>query len=204
MAKSKSRPTGRKKKRKPQKSTRAITNQAPQEHLTSLPKPLRIAFLFASRFFFKTWKTLGAVLVIVGAIQAYFFFSDRISIIPGASLAPNTPFATTFTLSNDGQFSLYSVEFQCIYNAVDIVQGPRLQDMGGVVRDFDVPEVRANDKTTAICYFPDENAQIAQADISMAVTYRPEFLLWRTTRRFRFKTSRQADGKYQWLPIAGS
>jgi hypothetical protein len=41
---------------------------------------------------------------------------------------------------------------------------------------------------------------IARADIVIEISFRPSFLLWKQTNRFRFITHRTNDGLLQWTP----
>jgi hypothetical protein len=148
----------------------------------------------------------------LGLVTAILYFNARISVTPGPILKTDDPFiadpfTTTFTLSNDGPFSIYDLEFSCLHNRVDVNDptGPvSMINTRGTdeVNNYNVKvkEVRASEKTTTACYFPPWN--VRAADVSIEVTYRPSFSFWRKTQLFRFVTKIQSDGSYQWLPLA--
>jgi hypothetical protein len=179
-------------------------------YLAYLIKPFFPVYSAASKFFIASWKILVAAGTILGLITAILYFTARVSVTPGPILKASDPsiadpFTTTFTLSNDGAFSIYNLEFSCVHNRIVV------NDSTGPVSvintrgtdefyDWNVEEVRASEKTSTICYFPPYD--IRDADVSIEVVYRPSFSFWRKTQQFRFVTEIHSDGSYQWLPMA--
>lgn len=188
-----------------------IPLQRLKTHLAQPPKPLVAVYSAASKSFIASWKILAAAGTILGLVTAILFFTARVSVIPGpivktADPTIADPFTTTFTLSNDGAFSIYDLDFSCVHNRVEVNDptGPvsMINTRGTDSRTYNVhiKEVKASEKTTTICYFPPWD--VRYADVSIEVTYRPNFHFWRKTQLFRFVTEIQSDGSYQWLPLA--
>jgi hypothetical protein len=71
------------------------------------------------------------------------------------------------------------------------------------VARFDVPFLRSGEKTAVACPY---NSQISMrkplmsADVAIAVTFRPDYVPWSSLSDFRFRTVRQPDGTFRWLP----
>jgi hypothetical protein len=187
-----------------------IPLQRLKTHLAHVKKPLLPIYSAVSKSFSASWKILAGAGTILGLLTAILFFTARVSVMPGPILKISDPFiadpfTATFTLSNEGAFSIYDLHFSCIHNRIVVNDATGLVTVGNTrgideVNNYDVKEVRASEKTTTTCYFPPWS--VRKADVSIEVTYRPSFSLWRKTQLFRFVTELQNDGSYQWLPLA--
>lgn len=198
---------GKKKARKARSQGRRAAKAIPTprrrsgQHQSVLRKSLLTVYSTASRFFLHSWKLLGAIALLIGLVQGYFFFTSRLSASPGPAFRPSDPFTSAFTLSNDGQFSIYDVEFLCLHNQTDVETRVSIQNIATNPRIFNVQQVRANERTTTTCPRPALNT-VERADVSIVARYRPAFTFWQKTQRFRFVTAQQSDGTFQWLPMA--
>jgi hypothetical protein len=94
----------------------------------------------------------------------------RLSVTPGVTLKSSDPFAS--------YFSLYSVQFQCRANDVTYARETRLMNILGHADAFNVPELRANEKTTTSCYIRmTTGKRLESADISVMVSISPALFL---------------------------
>lgn len=149
------------------------------------------------------WKVLGAILVILTAVSQFYFFSSRLSVEPGATLKASDPFTTIFTLHNEGQFSVYDVQFECSIDEVLYPNNITAQDNVVTTDAFDIPELASNAKTSSPCYFPIEvSFDIITVTVSLRISYRPSFYPLRRTETFTFTGKPKTDGGYAWIPLA--
>jgi len=108
-----------------------------------------------------------------------------------------------FTVHNTGGLSLYSLKFGCYGKKVTFGGSIEVVDSWNHVSTFDVPELRADEKTSTPCYVGFGAAKpLESADIAIVVSYRSSFVPWRTEHRSRFIATRDADGTYHWIEMA--
>jgi len=149
------------------------------------------------------WKILGVASLVLGAVSLFYFFTWRISITPGATLKNSDPFATMFILQNDGQFSIYDIEFSCVLNDVKYGNNVELSKILSHIGTFNVPILDANAKTSTPCYLSFGTSHPAmRADVTLFVSYRPSFYPFRRTKSFRYFATLKDDNTYAWIPMA--
>jgi hypothetical protein len=154
---------------------------------------------------------IGAAALILGVYASYVQLAPRISVSPSASLNPSDPFSTPFEVSNDGYLSIRDVQFLCRLTDVQAqppginlsfenigVMGPDqfLGDKSQNIRDIG-PGRQATTKCNLSPIFP--VMPIDRADISITVSYKPDYLWSPRSEDFRFVTVRSSDGQLRWV-----
>jgi hypothetical protein len=150
-----------------------------------------------------TWKVTIAISAALGLVSQVYFFTWRLSVAPGPTLKDSNPFTSMFVLQNDGQFSLYAIQFSCTSNTVKTANHIQFERMLGSTQSYDVAELAANDRTSTPCFVGYESSgPVLSADITLNVSYRPSFSPFRRSKHFRFTATRKDDGTYAWIQTA--
>jgi hypothetical protein len=153
-------------------------------------------------------RSVGWVVgVAVTVLSLGTFGWPRLSASSLTSLDPKNPFATPFTISNDGWLPLYDVTYSCTVEEM-IYRGRRLMWDAEASRNEIFPALRMNQKATCQCsFFMRPPAAETNITATLDVSYRPfpapASWGWRARKRFRFKTAAGADGNLYWLPQPG-
>lgn len=150
-----------------------------------------------------TWTCIGVIVLLLGLPPLWHFFSWRLSVEPGETLKEGDPFATRFTLKNDGEFALYDVQVICGLDHVVFRNDVRFTNSLSQTSEYNVRVLDAGISTSAICYFPISlGMPLVSADITLTASYQPTFYPFRVHRAFRFQALKKSDGKYVWFPLA--
>jgi hypothetical protein len=72
-----------------------------------------------SRLVTSIWFYFVALATVFGLIGGYILFVPRLSVSTSTALDVDNPFSTSFAVSNDGHFSLYSIRYECNLNKVE-------------------------------------------------------------------------------------
>ena len=151
--------------------------------------------------FYSVWTYIVAFSVIVGLIGFFYNMSSRISVVCQLPPDSNKPFPTPFEVQNQGNLSIYDVEFSCIIQKTETNKGSEAYNLRTRIERPLIPAIRAGEKSTFYCtFFWREN--IVYADIAVEVKYRPKFLFWKKEKHFRFVTKKDARGRFVWSPRA--
>lgn len=151
-----------------------------------------------------TWKVAGLAFAVLGMISTLGYFRARVSVTPGQTLKDSDPFATMFTLQNEGEFTLYNVKFSCLIDTSGF-ENRTYKVAGNFANDpsFDVPELASGVKTNAPCYAGfDLNSPVTHADATLIVSYRPSFYPFRKTSQFHYRAYQKPDKSYAWVETA--
>lgn len=160
------------------------------------------------------WKSLSCIvslftflLGILTLVSLFYFFSPTIAVSPAEQLHILDPFSVTFEISNQGIRKVYNVKIAC---HIDELRTPRETTIissgetleGDDILDEDevVPILKSGKTISARCRSFYANVLPLKANITLSISYRPSFWLWRSTEPFKFILKRTADGKLIWLP----
>ncbi len=155
----------------------------------------------------KAARVVSIIALLIGLSAAILQHLPRISVIPSSSLDPSNPFATPFTVSNDGYLDVYNATIVCNLKYVkdaneNTVVGPfPVYGQTTLARDL-----APGFPVTVPCNFPSRGAAvlfeapIATAKISISVQFRPAFLPWRRSRAYNFFMARDNQGQIHWFP----
>jgi len=181
------------------KGPRHSTNTKPLE-------PRRSSSIRAIRRIWKLLAGIAVVLTILGVVT----FLPRISVsIPDVVADNRDPFASPFSVKNDGYFPIYSIGLQCYVGQITFLHGR------GGLRDFTYSGIRGTDLTVnklsagdsadfkclRLFEFQDD---VNTADITVSVYFSVYFLATLVPKHFcvkcfGFSTRTDHEGKLHWL-----
>jgi hypothetical protein len=152
-------------------------------------------------------KLIVGISVVLGIAAAFFALSPHVSVLPLSSLNPSDPFATAFSITNDGPLSIHNVTFTCLLRDVRYPESHSFISNTSVDSEHRtaINIIGARERSTVSCALPITSGQpVLNADMDIVVEYRPSFWPWRIEQKFRFKTERATDKLLHWFPRADS
>ena len=180
-----------------------------KQHKPDNNKPERqIAESQTHKAFSVLWKGFGVLALIFGVVQGVASFVPRLSVYNASALNPSDPFSTPFILSNDGMLDIYSIEYSCAGNFIETESHNIVSDVEAThwtpgrqilsPAEKDSFPCGLKGAVEALGVFP--MVSIKTADITLNISFRPRFIVWKQTKSFRFITARTSDNQLQWLP----
>ncbi len=167
-------------------------------HRTRLPQ-----FVHAVRAgITRTRVIITAAATAIGLLIAIPSIQPRILVEPGEALNPTDAFSTPFIVTNDGQLALRDVSLRCNLRKVEAGGSQSgVENLSTATADPPTRQILPGERETYICFFPFQfPSPITDADISVTVRFRSQWLPGRYERRFRFVTLPRSDDKLQWSP----
>jgi hypothetical protein len=165
---------------------------------------------------------VGVVALLLGLADAATTFMAKVSVSPSTQPDQRRPQSSICILKNDSVLPIYSVDFRFRWKALRYVNNEgvfqnqwfEVQDRSG---DTALPGVRigrlaASQETTVQCSFVPgweifeksmKLGEVGEATLLIDVSYK-SFLLWRETKHFRFRASRDVNGNFDWVPETDS
>jgi hypothetical protein len=164
----------------------------------------RRAWRISWRYLRATWKVFAFVVIVIATVLGlYEVLLPRLSVSQIEPLNPSDPFTARLTIRNSGYFSVYNVEVKCVEH--DVTTERRATMRGFTIipgSDRSFAEIAPDQSATVYCpvsgVFAFESP-VKKADMEFIFDYRPEYLFWRRTSRFRFVTVRTSDGTLRWI-----
>jgi hypothetical protein len=159
-------------------------------------------------FVSRSWKIIVGASSVVGLIGGLMYFAARVTVSSLTPLNPTDPFSTPFSISNDGAFSIYDVEFSCSLNDVKFPNGGGMSNLS--VGGYGLPPIKvieAGEKATYQCLIgSQETPKGSQADIHVVVSYQPKFIPCRIDKPYRFVMKQGSDKQWYWFqqPVSES
>ncbi len=151
-------------------------------------------------------KAVFVVATLVGGISGVASLLPRVSLSSEESLDVSDPFSTPFVVSNEGLLDLNDVKIFCgVERVVALdghveVQGPGNYGAGFPVASFAAERIEPGQKQSFVCKFHlPKRFPVNYADIAVAVSFRPEWGIWRKEKLYGFHTVRSLDGTLHWL-----
>ena len=164
------------------------------------PAPLKLRSKFLL-WFSRFWKLIVATSVVLCTIVSFLSLTPNISVSTSQSLDPKDPLATPFVITNNGPLPVHDVEILFGINKMT-TPPPMNQTILNLSLGYakpPIPTLKARETMTFWCppvfKFKDP---INYGDISVLVSYRPDFLFWRKTVPYRFVTLRSKEGTIFW------
>jgi hypothetical protein len=171
---------------------------------------------FIRGFLSSFWGLICSISVVLGIVGTIFAFLTKISVQSENSLTPFNLSMATFIVSNDSMLPLSDVSYGCkTYNVTpNKVSKEFLTGKEGELGSIDTVEVspgpaylystlQPGDKESFECMtlqMAMVEKPIRNADLDMAISYRPLWILWKQERKFKFKAKETDDGKIIWIP----
>lgn len=153
--------------------------------------------------FLKTIKVIAAIIVGLGGLLSYAFFIPRISVSPStAPLNPDNPFATPFTLKNEGSLPIQNISAKVNMVRVTDAEGRGLQNIVLINSINNFPPLKSNRETSL-----DINPEFLVMGLKTpfneaAIDIIVEFTSWPLSHResFRFIMKQSTTGESNWYP----
>jgi hypothetical protein len=166
-----------------------------------LPKPE------ASRSWFSRIPLIGRVTFFVIGLPSLYVgllsVLPRISVAPQENLRSADPLTAPFVVANDGYVDVHAVVFQCV---IDVLETPRhnlIQNSVALPTQdiYQLGDIAAGGSTTSFCGHAIATPEgFIKAHVTMNVFFRPDFLLWRTSKSFHFQGIMNEKGAIRWMP----
>ena len=154
------------------------------------------------------WKWFVAFAIVFGVVQGLAAFAPRLSVYQSSALDVSNPFSNPFIISNDGMLDIHSIEYSCISNFIETESHIILKDVSAEnwipgrqilspseKDSFSCPLKNAMKQSLGLRVLP-----IKTADITLEISFRPSWAVWKQTKSFRFIAARTSDNQLQWLP----
>lgn len=126
----------------------------------------------------------------------------RVSITPEDLLRSTEPLSAPLLVSNDGFLDIHSAKISCQVNHIlDAMHASvNISTANGVAGSFELGDIGAGGRTTTFCADGVTlNTPAVEADMVVLLTFRPDFLLWRTTRKFHLRGTVDEKGTFRWV-----
>jgi hypothetical protein len=145
--------------------------------------------------------TTGKVLVFLVGIPGLYVgilsVLPRISITPQEPLQRHEPFSAPFIISNDGYSTVHTINLTCSLDSVLDTHRNRYTNVT-TPSSQNIDYLAAGGRSTFDC--PVGNLQILEADFSIIVSFRPDFLPWHKIEIFHFRARIADNGSVRWFP----
>jgi hypothetical protein len=149
------------------------------------------------------WKAIFFVLGIPGIVIGILSVLPMPTVTPGELLDRSDPFSASFRVSNDGFFALHAVQFECEINIIDSRGVKILRTLGHEPIDFPIGDLASHGFTTTFCTTGIKGLDLPIfAHITIRLSFRPDFLPWRSSRTFPIQTVTGQDGLIHWIPVS--
>jgi hypothetical protein len=168
------------------------------------PRPAKKNKLPAIRFHIAIGKVVVYVLGICATLIGIWSAYPKLAVAPGDVWNNKDPLSIPLTISNNGQFEIYSAHLRC---QVDYVWNTT-ESMGfsslNLVEPDDLPigELAGGGYTTTFCNNPlrimGPGDQLA-AQVVLVISFRPSFWPWRIERNFYLRGTSDGNGKVRWI-----
>ena len=168
---------------------------------------IRLACRVVWRYLLRpTQRAVVGIIILLAAGSEIYYSTWRMSVTPGETLKASDPFTTIFVLHNEGQFSMYDIEFGCLVHDVlyPNQKGIPVSQVSAHMpsKSFNVPQLEANGRTSTPCWMPALLTAPESVDISILVSYRPGFSPFRRRNAFRFIARPNDKGGYSLTPMS--
>ncbi len=152
-------------------------------------------------------KYILAGIAVLGFLIALLTLLPRITVNASEPVDPTNSLSALFTITNSGFIPLRKVSASLGLGEIQPVGKPLDPDVG-----FDNPSGLARTAWSNHSLDMDDSYTISpfemihaygdrQAAIEIIIQYNPWLLPWTVTRRFRFETRRQSNGRLYWYSI---
>jgi|GEM_PF-6731406 len=188
--------------------------------LTRVQQWLRQRYVRRALSVFRILGTaVGVIALLLGLADATTTFMAKVSVSPSTQPDQRRPQSSFCILKNDSVLPIYSVDFRYRWKALRYInndpvlyqnQWLELQDSGvtPIMPGVGINKLAAAQETTVPCNFIPgldifeksmKLGDVGEATLLIDVSYK-SFLLWRETKRFRFRASRDVNGNFEWVP----
>jgi len=169
------------------------------------------------------WLLFGELVMLLWAVALWDSYRPKITISPGGTLNPKTPFATYFIMQNQGALPISNIKYLSHLTVVS--------PQGSILGATNISQVETREQNVSVipqmksleCYSLSVHYQQVQVNthftgatnqiiatnefiigtllLSFDVSYEPKFFKKRTETLY-FNGVMDVDGNWQWLPTA--
>ena len=179
-------------KRNRQKNKGQVVNKPTTQ---SLLHPLKVLVQF--------WKPIYVfVSVVLGMFVTILTLSPSVTVAPTQTLNLRDPLATPFIITNESLLAIHSVEISCGINKISSsAMNSSVENLSLGYAKPPIAILNQKEQNTFLCppTFKFESP-IDIGDITVDITYRPDFLFWHQNHSSRFVTGKDSSGVVHWYP----
>ena len=118
------------------------------------------------------------------------------------------PLSVRFIVSNDGPMTVHAMKITCVLMRMDTPYRSRIHSFDIPSESLTVSRMEPGKKQALPCAFRSllqlvglpPSGPMANAELSVAIEFRPDYVFWNVTRELRFTTFRASDGNLYWKP----
>jgi hypothetical protein len=150
----------------------------------------------------KIWQAVIFVLGVPGLYVGILSTLPRISVKPGDLLHSSQPLSVPLVVSNDGILDIHAAKVTCavhrIASSTDVVMHDDV--FGEYGAPFELGDIGADGSATTFCVnFVDFGSPIVEGHMVISVSFRPDFLPWRTARTFHLRGAIGENKSFHWV-----
>jgi len=181
------------------------TKRKQQKHkVTSTPRSTRNQQKGPPRRFLRRfWPLFVVFSVVIGTFVSFLSLLPDISIIPNTSVDSQDPLQTPFVITNEGLLPIHDVEIKWgMKDKMGSSTQGTIKISGMMWRaEPPIPILYRRESKT---YFPSGIIEfkfpVDIGDIFISVSFRPDFILWKQKKNYRFSLVKDKAGKTRWYP----
>lgn len=142
------------------------------------------------------WKSIVFVSVVLTILVSFLSLSPSVTVALSQTLDLKDPMATPFVITNESLLPIHSVEILCGINKIyssTMNSGVEKLSLGYAKPPISI--LYHKEQNTFLCppTFKFKNP-IDIGDITVDISYRPDFLFWRKNHSSRFVTGKDSSG----------
>jgi hypothetical protein len=127
-------------------------------------------------------------------------FIPRLSVDPSGSRLTGSPMKTVFSLSNDGLLPVHDVKVSCDVQRLTSSYHIIIEGIRFAFPDSTAETLSPGQKISLPCdrVVDGEDGSIVDAELTITVTYRPDFVWWYRSIQFHVVAQKGGDGTWLW------
>jgi hypothetical protein len=149
------------------------------------------------------WRAVIFVLGVPGLYVGILSLLPRISVNLGDPLRSGQPLSTPILVSNDGILSIHDAYLMCVIDSLKFDNGNVVaySASGQMAGDpYQLGDLGPNGRATTFCGpDPGSHGKIIEGHVVLLVSFRPDFLPWRTTREFHVRGVISENNSFHWV-----
>jgi hypothetical protein len=146
----------------------------------------------------KLWQIAVGFSVVSAVALTPYAVAPKLIVSPSERLDSANPLSTVFNVTNDGLFTIHSVQLVCGIRNV-IAGHTRMTNIALKDSKLDRSHMSPGENAVIGCGNVNLGPQLTTADISIDVSFRPAYWFLRIERHFAFTAHISKDGQVHWL-----
>jgi hypothetical protein len=149
----------------------------------------------------KIWQVAIFILGVPGIYVGILSILPRVSVSPGELLQSSQPLSVPLIISNDGVLDIHDAELAC---AIDRIVDEHHSSVEGAIahnsNTFELGDIGPDGRATTFCVNAiGFSAPIVEGHMVVLLSFRPDFLPWRTSRHFHFRGTSGESKSFHWV-----